>query len=73
MRNYRDPRDAIYAFLGMSFDTASIVPNYQKPVGTGFIEATQHLIRSMSSLDIVCTAIRDIPQDQILMEAEMPS
>jgi hypothetical protein len=50
-----DPRDKIYALLGVYYDeTVTIQPQYEKPVGFVYSEAIRALIEGKQDLSILC-------------------
>ncbi|TGO58927.1 hypothetical protein BOTNAR_0172g00120 [Botryotinia narcissicola] len=49
-----DPRDRIYALLGLAEDQDSVSPDYTKPVQWVLQDAVQRLIEKERSLNIIC-------------------
>jgi hypothetical protein len=73
-RSFSEPRDAIYALLGITQDT-DIIIDYSRPIEDIFADATTSIIKQEQNLNILCmqTNLFAPNQENRLPRCELPS
>ena len=68
--NATDPRDKIFALLGLMEPkpvvetlSSAIIPSYNKPMPQVFVEITRYLVAQQQSLDILSASIPDVTDE----------
>jgi hypothetical protein len=49
-----DPRDKVYALLGLATDHVNVVPDYGRSVAEVYIDTAREMITSPGNLDVLC-------------------
>lgn len=52
-RSTSEPRDRIFAYIGLLGDKCAIIPSYRKPVNTVLVETAQEIIATSGNLNIL--------------------
>jgi hypothetical protein len=61
--NATDPREKVYALLGLAVTNSKLEPRYDQPIETVYIDATRHIVDECGDLAILSMAgdKRDVP------------
>ena len=74
IRRCTDPRDVIFAVVGISEPfIPPLIPDYTKSIGTIYQEVTESLIENTKSLNSICTAQRGILPSTLAVNMRSPS